>query len=144
MLPNMSGRLAQQPTPNMGDLVTQTSNRRQFLRLALLGSGSALLAACSSSTSTTPAAKSTAAPAAASTQAPAVAAPASSSSGAFNLDQLYSAAKSEGKVVWWDQHESRVAQRFIDAFKAKFPGIEVQYFESSVDELKPKAVAEAR
>ena len=35
---------------------------------------------------------------------------------------LYDAAKKEGTVSWWDQHEQSVAQQFIDAFQKQFPG----------------------
>ncbi|MFN0073652.1 MAG: ABC transporter substrate-binding protein [Chloroflexota bacterium] len=128
-------------------------NRRQFLRIMALGSGSALLAACSQSPTpsvapTAAPAKPTTAPAAPAQQAPAVPAAGSATSApaaaAFSVDALYDAAKKEGKVVWWDQHEARVAQKFIDGFKAKYPGVDVEYFEASLDELRPRAVAEAR
>jgi len=32
---------------------------------------------------------------------------------------LYDAAKKEGKVSWWDQHDQAVAQKFVDAFQNK-------------------------
>lgn len=60
------------------------------------------------------------------------------------MDQLYEGARKEGKVVWWDQHEVRVAQKFMDGFKKAYPGIEVEYLEANVDELTPRAIAEAR
>jgi iron(III) transport system substrate-binding protein len=124
--------------------------RRQFLRLVAIGCGGTLLAACSQSPapSTAPTAvpaKPTEAAALPAQQAPAASgvtnAPATAE---LSIDALFDAAKKEGKVVWWDQHEARIAQKFIDAFKSKYPGIEVEYFESSQDELKPRAIAEAR
>lgn len=128
--------------------MSQSTSRRQFLRVIALGSGSALLAACGqaapAAAPTAVPAKPTAAPA---QQAPAAAPAAGAAPAAktgVNVDQLYEAAKKEGKLVWWDQHEIRVAQKFIDGFKAKYPGIDVQYFESSQDDVRPKAVAEAR
>lgn len=60
------------------------------------------------------------------------------------MEQLYEAAKKEGKVVWWDQHLLDVAQLFIDSFKKRYPGIDVEYFVQTQDELKVRAVAEAR
>ena len=60
------------------------------------------------------------------------------------MDQLYEGAKKEGKVVWWDQHELPIAQKFMDAFKKNYSGIEFEYLEGNVDELTPKAIAETR
>jgi iron(III) transport system substrate-binding protein len=40
--------------------------------------------------------------------------------------QLIEAAKKEGKVVWYTAIDLAVAERIAGAFKAKFPGVEVQ------------------
>lgn len=42
--------------------------------------------------------------------------------------KLYDAAKKEGTVVWWTGHYSQgTCERVRDAFRAKYPGIEVQF-----------------
>ncbi|HEX3246590.1 MAG TPA: extracellular solute-binding protein [Chloroflexota bacterium] len=107
------------------------TDRRAFLRVLALGSGAALLTACSQPASQTGSA------------------PASTGSGANTspgnlIDQVYEAAKKEGKLVWWDQHTLEVSQRYIETFKKKYPGVDVEYFNQTADELKTKAVAEAR
>lgn len=128
--------------------MSNSMTRRQVLRLFAIGSGGALLAACSPAVPPTtaptqaPAAKAEPATAPSAAQAPA--APAAPAKPISLVDHLYEGAKKEGKVVWWDQHEARVAQKFMDAFKKQYPGIEVEYFESSQDEVKPRAIAEAR
>jgi len=41
-------------------------------------------------------------------------------------DPLYQAAKKEGKLsLYWGSYEQKTAEEFRDAFKAKYPGIEV-------------------
>jgi ABC-type Fe3+ transport system substrate-binding protein len=57
---------------------------------------------------------------------------------------LYDAAKKEGKVSWWDQHEQDIAQQFIDAFHKQFPGVDVEYFEGTQDVVEARAIQEAR
>jgi iron(III) transport system substrate-binding protein len=57
---------------------------------------------------------------------------------------LYEAAKSEGKVSWWDQHDQAVAQKFIDAFQKQFPGVNVEFFEATQDVVKTRSMQEAR
>lgn len=45
-----------------------------------------------------------------------------------DVSKLYDAAKKEGSVVWWTAHYAQdAAERVRDAFKAKYPGIEVQF-----------------
>ena len=45
-----------------------------------------------------------------------------------DVSKLYAAAKKEGTVVWWTAHYAQsAADRVRDAFKAKYPGIEVQF-----------------
>jgi iron(III) transport system substrate-binding protein len=42
--------------------------------------------------------------------------------------KLYAAAKKEGKVVWWTSHyQLSAAEGVRDAFKAKYPGIDVEF-----------------
>ena len=57
---------------------------------------------------------------------------------------LYAAAKKEGKVSWWDQHDQDVAQKFVDAFQKQFPGVNVEFFEGTQDVLKARSIQEAR
>lgn len=87
------------------------STRRDFLRLAggaaaLASSGSltGLLEACGGAASNAPARPVEA-----------------------DVSKLYDAAKKEGTVTWWTAHyEQSAAEKMRDAFKAKYPGIEVQ------------------
>src|SRR5262245_26782169 len=42
--------------------------------------------------------------------------------------KLYAEAKKEGKVVWWTSHyQLSAAEAVRDAFKAKYPGIDVEF-----------------
>src|SRR5262249_24499924 len=61
-----------------------------------------------------------------------------------SIAALYEAAKKEGKVSWWDQHDQAVAQKFIDAFEKQFPGVTVEFFEGAHDVLKARSIQEAR
>ena len=72
--------------------MSRFQTRRGFLKLAALGGGSALLAACAGAPSSSPSSTGSAAP-----------------TGNMSLmDQMYEGAKKEGKVVWW------VYARFVD------------------------------
>jgi iron(III) transport system substrate-binding protein len=44
------------------------------------------------------------------------------------LQVLHEAARKEGKVVYWGSPESQTARVLTDAFKRRFPGIEVEIF----------------
>ncbi len=45
-----------------------------------------------------------------------------------DVSKLYEAAKKEGTVTWWTAHYAQsAADKVRDAFKAKYPGIEVQF-----------------
>jgi iron(III) transport system substrate-binding protein len=45
-----------------------------------------------------------------------------------DVSKLYEAAKREGQVVWWTAHYAQDAAEAVrDAFKAKYPGIEVTF-----------------
>jgi iron(III) transport system substrate-binding protein len=61
-----------------------------------------------------------------------------------SIAALYDAAKAEGKVSWWDQHDQAVAQKFIDGFEKQFPGVNVEFFEGTQDVLKARSIQEAR
>jgi iron(III) transport system substrate-binding protein len=99
-------------------------------------------AAAAPTTAPAPAAAPTVAPAAPTT-APKPAAAATGKDSPV-IQQLYEAAKKEGKVVWWDQHAQDVAEQYIVEFKKLFPGIDVEYFEATQDVLLTRTVAEAR
>jgi iron(III) transport system substrate-binding protein len=44
-----------------------------------------------------------------------------------DVSKLYDAAKKEGKVVWWTGHYTQpAAEKIAGAFKAKYPGVEVE------------------
>ncbi|MFN0070312.1 MAG: ABC transporter substrate-binding protein [Chloroflexota bacterium] len=109
------------------------TDRRGFLKVLALGSSAALLSACGQG-----------APAAQTGPAPAGGGTGAAPAPANLIDQVYEAAKKESKVVWWDQHALDVSQRYIETFKKTFPGIEVEYFTQTQDELKTRAVSEAR
>jgi iron(III) transport system substrate-binding protein len=61
-----------------------------------------------------------------------------------NIASLYDAAKKEGVVSWWDQHESSVAEKFSTAFKQAFPAVDVEFFEGTQDVLRARSIQEAR
>ena len=152
--------------------MSQPVTRRRFLLVLSLASATGVLAACAQSAPApatpptaapaqpTAAPKPTApapttAPAAAATAAPAVTAatatppPVARPGQAVPKDHptiaaLYDAAKKEGKVSWWDQHDQAVAQKFIDAFQKQFPGVTVEFFEGTQDVLKARSIQEAR
>src|SRR5437868_3309898 len=142
----------------------QPLSRRRFLVIAGVASAGGLLAACSqaspaapptaaSQPTAAPAPKPTAAPAAAPTAAAtlvgAAVPPVAKAGQAVPKDHptiaaLYEAAKKEGKVSWWDQHDQAVAQKFVDAFQKQFPGVTVEFFEGTQDVLKARSIQEAR
>jgi iron(III) transport system substrate-binding protein len=151
--------------------VLKPTTRRRFLFLAALTSTAGLLEACAQAAQTpsptaVAAAQPTAAPAPTSppasaptavakptTAPPVVAAatapPAAKPGQAVPKDHptivaLYEAAKKDGKVSWWDQHDQVVAQKFVDAFQKQFPGVSVEFFEGTQDVLKTRSVQEAR
>jgi iron(III) transport system substrate-binding protein len=45
--------------------------------------------------------------------------------------KLYEAAKKEGKVIWWDAQSLKESAQFIKAFSARYPGVEVSYYEAN-------------
>ncbi|KWX23999.1 ABC transporter substrate-binding protein [Mycolicibacterium wolinskyi] len=52
-----------------------------------------------------------------------------------NLDELYQAAKAEGEVVWFAPKPEAQMQPAIEAFKKKYPGIEVKYTNKKAPDL---------
>jgi iron(III) transport system substrate-binding protein len=147
--------------------MTPTTTRRRFLYLAGLASGGGLLAACSQATPAAPTAVPTVAPkpTTAPTSAPAAApkpaaptvAPAATSAPPAvakvgqavpkdnpTIAALYDAAKKEGKISWWDQHNQDVAQQFVDEFQKEWPGVPVEYFEGTQDVVLQRGVQEGR
>jgi iron(III) transport system substrate-binding protein len=146
--------------------MTGTTTRRRFLCLIALVSGGGVLAACSQASSpapststpaaaprpTTPPTAPAAAPTAAGTAAPAAttAPPAVAKVGQSapkdnpTIAALYDAAKKEGKLSWWDQHNQDVAQQFIDEFQKEWPGVPVEFFEATQDVVLQRGVQEGR
>jgi iron(III) transport system substrate-binding protein len=61
-----------------------------------------------------------------------------------SLDQLYQAAKKEGRVVFWGPTDPKEIAPVIAAFKKQFPGIEVAHFEIQPNEYTQRFAAEAR
>ncbi len=58
----------------------------------------------------------------------AAAAPAAEARTSPELEKLYAGAKSEGTMTWWTAHYAEdAAEKIRAAFKAKYPGIEVQF-----------------
>jgi iron(III) transport system substrate-binding protein len=123
-------------------------SRRELVRLAGAGGALLLLAACGGGASPSAAPLSSApapkpaaliasgsAPAsakpAASAAASALAKPAGSaaaSAASAGDAQLYEAARKEGKVVWWTAYYAQsAADAAAAAFKAKYPGVEIEY-----------------
>ncbi|HEY0581864.1 MAG TPA: extracellular solute-binding protein [Chloroflexota bacterium] len=127
--------------------MSQTLTRRRFVHVMTVMAGGGLLAACSQP-SPKPAAA--VAPTTAPVVATAGAAPPSAKPGQAvpkdhpTIAALYDAAKKEGKVSWWDQHDQAVAQKFADAFQKQFPGVSVEFFEATQDVLKARSIQEAR
>ncbi len=59
--------------------------------------------------------------------------------------ELYDAAKKEGTLSWWTAHyEQKAAETMRDAFKAKYPGIEVQLIRQTAQELNRRLDQEIR
>jgi iron(III) transport system substrate-binding protein len=60
------------------------------------------------------------------------------------LDSLYAAAKQEGKVVLWGPTDPEQIAPVAQAFKKRFPGIEVTHFHIQPPEFTQRLVAEAQ
>jgi iron(III) transport system substrate-binding protein len=61
-----------------------------------------------------------------------------------NLQQLYDAAKREGSVTWQVATTPANYKPLVDAFKAKYPGIEVNLINVSGPELAGRVISEAQ
>jgi iron(III) transport system substrate-binding protein len=109
--------------------------RREFIKSALGASSLLLLTACGGASSPSGAAPTVAKPTSSSANAPAATvapaaqnAPAGGAATSADLDQLYAAAKQEGKLSWWTAHYAQEAADAVhDAFVARYPGIEMEY-----------------
>jgi iron(III) transport system substrate-binding protein len=56
-----------------------------------------------------------------------------------DVSKLYAAAKSEGSVTWWTAHyEQSAAEQMATAFKAKYPGIEVNLLRQTANTLQTR------
>ena len=133
---------------------------RCFLRgglasaLVLVVIWSLVLAGCGQATSPTASPKASSAP----SSAPAASSPASSSqpsasakAAATNTPNaqartaaLYEAAKKEGKVLWYSSAVADWGKALIDEFKKKYPGIEVEHFRANNEEIRERAITEAK
>lgn len=57
---------------------------------------------------------------------------------------LYDAARKEGKLAWWDAHDTPQVQQMVRAFNVHFPEVQVEYSQATEDVTRTRAVAEAR
>jgi iron(III) transport system substrate-binding protein len=57
---------------------------------------------------------------------------------------LYSAAKSEGKVTWYTTYVTQQAQQLGAAFTKKYPGVKVEILQGSVDKLTARLGVEQK
>jgi len=60
------------------------------------------------------------------------------------VDQLYGAAKVEGKVVWWDPTNAQAVALLVEKFNNAYPGIEVEHFRLTPREIGPRLIAETK
>ncbi len=118
--------------------------RRPLLGLGLLLAAAAGLgAACAPAPSPAPPAAAPA-PAAPAIPPPAPAAPVIPEASAARTAQLYEAAKKEGKVLLYTTGTTREADDYKKPFEAKYPGVEVEYFTGTSEEIVNRFMAEAR
>ena len=59
------------------------------------------------------------------------------------LKQRYEAAKAEGKVVMYSVESIELIQELADAFKARFPGIDFDFFRGDSTQIAQRFEAEA-
>jgi iron(III) transport system substrate-binding protein len=60
------------------------------------------------------------------------------------LNQLYAAAKKEGRVVIWGPTDAIVYQRMQEALDKQYPGIKIESFESIPEPLVQRIIAESQ
>lgn len=68
----------------------------------------------------------------------------SAATGPLAGQELYEAAKKEGKVVWYTAMTQTDAQAVLNAFTKKYPGIETELWRASGEEVLQRATAEAK
>jgi iron(III) transport system substrate-binding protein len=60
------------------------------------------------------------------------------------IDQLYNAAKKEGRVVIWGPTDAVIYQKAQEALNKKYPGIKIDHFESIPEPLVQRIIAESQ
>lgn len=63
-------------------------------------------------------------------------------SGSAGMEQLYNAAKKEGRVVIWGPTDAVIYQKAQEALNKKYPGIKIEHFESIPEPLVQRIIAE--
>lgn len=58
--------------------------------------------------------------------------------------KLYEAAKKEGKLIYWDSMSLRDTAKFTKAFNARYPGIEIVYYEANAVDSDQKYFLERK
>ena len=66
------------------------------------------------------------------------------SSGAAGIEQLYNAARKEGRVVIWGPTDAIIYQKAQEALNKKYPGIKIEHFESIPEPLVQRIIAEGQ
>lgn len=59
-------------------------------------------------------------------------------------DELYAAAKKEGKVVYWSANDSEAVRGMAVDFQKSYPGIEIEHFEVQPGPAVQRLIAEAQ
>ena len=60
---------------------------------------------------------------------------------ADSVAQLYEAAKKEGTLTWWTAHYAQsAAEKVRDAFKKKYPGVDVQFIRQTAQVIYQRAL----
>ena len=59
-------------------------------------------------------------------------------------DQLYNAARKEGRVVIWGPTDAVIYQKAQEALSKKYPGIKIEHFESIPEPLVQRIIAESQ
>ena len=117
-------------------------SRRRWRSLALGVGIAAFVAACSTpGTSQAPSTAPTTAPSVAAPSAGASDAAPSASAAGDALAEVCAAGVAEGKLVQWHNHSDNYVQ-VLDAFKAAYPGIEVEHLVLSPDESAQRILTE--